>query len=351
MSLSTSLTGFRNELSGEEAFYNTPKYKERTKREMARVKPLAPSYCYQSEHSSFSFNFMHALAGRVALLPASTPQILGYPSDYADQQRSKLEMDSIWHYKRFSILVDGDLVDATVIGRISTLGNGRWVLASNGNGEFYEEKLSRNKWFRTFIKDLDANAIVFNYPGVGASEGSPSRDTMVKAYKGFLTFLEDKNKGIGAKTIVGFGHSIGGAVQTEAFKDHLLQSNIKYALVKSRTFSDMRAAASDLIHPALGMAVGVLGWGMDNKNGSKNLSIPEIILQTAAVDEYEVLTDSSKIIGDGIVSKEAALAQVLLDDPSCPKANKVFIGIPETHNEAISDPSFVAQKTLKLLKS
>ena len=32
-----SLTGFRRELSGEEAFYKSPKYKERTQREMSRV--------------------------------------------------------------------------------------------------------------------------------------------------------------------------------------------------------------------------------------------------------------------------------------------------------------------------
>ena len=85
---------------------------------------------------------MHALAGRVALLPASTLKLLRItPADYAQQLRSHVDPESTWQYKRFSILVDGNVVDAAIIGKASTFGNGRWVLASNGNGEFYEEKL------------------------------------------------------------------------------------------------------------------------------------------------------------------------------------------------------------------
>ena len=76
---------------------------------------------------------------------------------------------------------------------------------------------------------------------------------------------------------------------------------------------------------------------MDSVESSKKLKASEIILQTANVNEAEVLVDSAKIIDDGVILASASLAKVLLDDDSCPKENKVFIGIPERHNSGLYD--------------
>lgn len=56
----------------------------------------------------------------------------------------------------------------------------------------------------------------------------------------------------------------------------------------------------------------------------------------------EILTDSTKIVGDGVIPAQASLAKALLDDETCPKGNKVFIGVREHHNDELLDPSFVA---------
>ncbi|MBA3603759.1 MAG: hypothetical protein H0W50_09000 [Parachlamydiaceae bacterium] len=50
----------------------------------------------------------------------------------------------------------------------------------------------------------------------------------------------------------------------------------------------------------------------------------------------EEIFDSSKIINDGVIFANASLAKVLLDDPTCPKENKVFLGIKEGHNTSLS---------------
>jgi hypothetical protein len=93
----------------------------------------------------------------------------------------------------------------------------------------------------------------------------------------------------------------------------------------------------------------IIGWNMGSVESSKKLQAPEIILQTAAVANYEELVDSSKIIDDGIIPAQASLAKTLLDDPECPKNNKVFIGIPEMHGEALRNPTFLVQKIEALL--
>ena len=77
---------------------------------------------------------------------------MGYPENYANDSRSNISLDGEWKYKRITVEVDGYKIDATIVGKATTLNNGRWMLASNGNGEFYEDKLSysddfKQNWF------------------------------------------------------------------------------------------------------------------------------------------------------------------------------------------------------------
>ena len=230
-----------------------------------------------------------------------------------------------------------------VIGKASTLNNGTWILASNGNGEFYEDKMSCDSDFKELLGEIKGNGIVFNYPGVGSSSGSPNRYAMAQAYQAMLSFLEDQKSGIGAKKIIGYGHSIGGGVQGDALATHSLQEHIQYVFVKSRTFSNLSTITSILIHNWLGVAVKMLGWNIDSILSSKKLQAPEIILQTANVSSYELLTDSAKIIHDGVIPAKASLAKTLLDDVSCPKENKLFVGIPDAHNTLLSNIPYLAE--------
>ncbi len=295
------------------------------------------------------YQLIHNFLGKVAFLPASNVNkelIRGF--------RTSCSFNEEWLYKRITIEVDGMKIDAVVTGKISTFHNGRWMLHSFGNGEFYEHSMGDDQ-FREIWSQVDTNAILFNYPGVGDSTGIPNRGTMVKAYRAMLNFLEDQENGMRAKEIVGFGHSMGGGVQGDALKSHALKEGIKYVFVKSRTFSDLSTATSCVLQriapkiPApllksINVLVKIFGWNISSVETSKNLPVPEIIMQTAKVEQgcYEKLTDISKIRCDGVIAAEASLAKVLLDDPTCPKDNKVFIGMSDTHNEGVCNPAFVA---------
>ena len=187
--------------------------------------------------------------------------------------------------------------------------------------------------------------MIFNYGGVGASSGIPNRQTMAKTYRAMLTFLEDQKDGIGAKEIIGYGHSIGGGVQGDALNEHKLKPNVKYVFIKNKTFSNLSKTVSCLLSKPLGFLIWIFGWNIDSVKSSKKIQAPEIIIQTTCekVDAKEI-KDSSKIVCDGPIYAEASLAKALLDDPSCPKDQKTFIGTNKSHNDSFNDVTFLTDK-------
>jgi hypothetical protein len=360
---------FRDTLSGDHAFYNQPDYLEVTQRDFAKNETLPVSYTWNTENKIIRiakqilfiiifpiaiYGLLQALAAKFAILPASNPWLMeiiaGCPKNFTDVSRSMISFDDEWKYKRKTIEVNGYRIDTAITGKAATLNNGRWVLVSLGNGECYEDTLCDDN-FKEFLSAVNGNAIVFNYPGVGTSSGLPNRQAMAKAYQALLNFLEDQKNGAGAREIIGYGHSIGGGVQGDALKTHPLKKDIKYVFVKSRTFSDLSTAASTMTIKPFGFLVKLLGWNMDSVESSKKLLAPEIIMQTANVEGYEEINDSSKIIDDGVIRAKASLAKALLDDDKCPRQNKVFIGMKERHMAPLIDPSFLARKIDELFRA
>jgi len=353
-------SNIQDSLHGARAFYNQRNYLAVTRRDFLKHEALPSSYVWNTESKIIrivkqivsvlifpigTYQLLHSLVGKIALLPSASPCLMGCPANYVNAERSRIELRNEWKYKRITIEVDGYQIDAVIVGKVSTLHNGRWLLASNGNGEFYEEKLVNERSdFKRILTAIHGNGIVFNYPGVGASSGLPSRQAMAKAYCAMLRFLEDRQKGIGAIQIFGYGHSIGGGVQGDALETHPLQKDVQYVFIKSRTFSDLSTTVSSITNKPLGFLIKLLGWNMSSVESSKKLQSPEIILQTARVPTYGELADSSSIIGDGVIPADASLAKALLDDPECPRAHKLFLGIRERHNEEFRDPSFLAEK-------
>jgi hypothetical protein len=362
----------KNMLYGKNAFYQEPEYKlhrplERlnTSFELSSDQPLEILYRYEIESKTMRiaklilsivifpigiYKFLHHLAGKL-IVPASSPSLLGFKKNDINHLRKNMNLGSEWKSKRFGIEVDGYTIDVAIMGKVNTLNNGRWVIGSNGNAEFYEYKPS--DWeFKQILSNTNANAIVFNYPGVAGSSGMPNNVAMGKAYRAILAFLEDEKKGIGAKEIIGLSHSIGGAAQGNALESHPLKSEIKYIFIKGRTFSDLSTTASELTFKILGLLVKLLGWNMNSVPSSKKLKAHEIIIQTAKVKEFEELNDSSKIIDDGIIPAKGSLGKVLLDDKTCPKGNKTFIGVSAMHNEhlGMKTTEFLSKKINDLLK-
>lgn len=353
-------------LSGEHAFYKQKNYEKVTSREMACSFPVNEiSYTYNTENkvwrivkAIFSiilfpigfYQLSHALAGKL-IVPASSPFLTGIASDDLDKARKSLSLNEEWKFKRISVQVDGYTIDATIMGKANTLDNGRWILASNGNGEFYEGKL-RNVSFKKIISELNGNALVFNYPGVGASSAMPNRNAMAKAYRAMLNFLEDQNHGIGAKEIIGIGHSIGGGVQGDALKLHQLKKGIKYVFVKNKTFSNLSDTVSHLMNRPFGFLIKIFGWNMSSIESSKSLKAPEIIIQTANVDSYtDIAKNPELIVHDGVIPAEASLAKKLLSDSNYEGNNKYFMGVREGHNTELNNPLHLVEKINEMMKA
>lgn len=353
------------ELAGPQAFYNHPDYKLQTQAELAASRPpQAVSYIHNEDSTlwkiakvvlfplSIPYRALHSLAGRI-ILPATNPANMGYHPDHANLSRRQFDVQGEWKVKRLTIEVDGQKLDVAIMGRPSTLSSGRWMMTSNGNGEFYEDRLSSQS-FQHILTKLDSNAILFNYAGVGSSEGGPNRKTMAKAYRAVLSFLEDQEKGIGAKEIIGYGHSIGGGVQGDALSKHTLKDDINYVFVKSRTFSSLSEAAKQMTGSSLASwAISLLGWNMNSVPSSQTMKAPEIIMQTANVDGYTNIAKHPRLIrkSDGVIPGAASLAKRLIEDERDRRErlsliespmNKLIIGIPEGHNDPHSDVDYLA---------
>lgn len=357
----------RSVLSGPSAFYAQPDYKRTTKQELASKRPLnSTSYTFETESKTARaakkilsviifpigiYRLAHSLIAKI-VLPASGSK----GATHFQKLRENFDLNGKWKLKRLSIKVDGFVIDALIVGKSSTLNNGRWALYSNGNDEGYEEVLNFNKnyvdhTFTEILTQIKGNGLIFNYPGVGANKGAmPSRSAMSKAYRAMLSFLEDQDKGIGAKEIIGYGHSIGGGVQGDALRKHQLKDGIKYVFVKSVTFSDLSSAAASITNRVLGFFIKVFGWNMGSVESSKKLKAPEIIMQTAQVKNYTDLKGHPDwVVDDGVISANASLAKKLLEDDACPKKNKFFMGRPEGHNRMLRDPSFLSKKIIEML--
>ena len=364
-----SHTSFKDLLSRETAFYQDPNYSASTKQDLESEQALPTTYRWDTQSKItrvvkkiFSilffpialYHLLHCLAGKI-IIPASTPFLLETSLEDLNSYRSNISLDSNWKYKRITLEVDGYKVDAVITGTSDTLDNGKWVVYSGGNGEYYEHSLIERSDIKELLNNLKANCIFFNYPGVSASSGMPNRAAIANAYRAVLSFLEDDIHGVGAKQIIGFGHSIGGGVQADALNNHQPKPGIQYVFVKSKTFSNLSQTVSSLTYRVLGLLVKLLGWNIDTAASSKKLTAPEIILQSRETSgfsdhNYTILDNSSTLMdNDGIISKQNSLAHALLNDPACPRKNKIFVGVPEYHNTLMWDTGFLATKINKFL--
>ncbi len=382
-------------LSGETAFYNHP---DTVSKEMEQSKAPSPCYSYNTESrvmriakrillvilfpvgiSYLAYRCLQWTAACCGLLPAVVFKYLPNSLLNTNQFRTRLSpgnraIESGWQHKRISIEVDGMLIDCLIVGKHHTLQNGRWMIASLGNGESYETRWTHSWDERQPLRDLlraaDCNAISFNCPGVVGSSGIPNKETITKASRAILKFVEEE---IQAKEIVWYGFSIGGAIQAAALANHQPKEGVSYCWIKDRTFSSLAAAGEGVSQNLLGTSlparlaskvvkqgIKLLGWNLDSATSSKNLHSHEIIIQTVKkealrtkielnavpVAPYKENFSSDDIVHDGVISKETSLAYALLNDPNCPKEHKEFIGIGGNHCSILSEKvvDFLVQK-------
>jgi hypothetical protein len=114
-----------------------------------------------------------------------------------------LDPKSIWKQTGCFVdfQVDGHRVDGMLMGKSSTLDNGRWVLNTLGRSGFYECHVIENpeeinpghgnylSSMRLLLSRLDANVIYYNPPGMASSEGKTTRAAVDKAHEAFFAIF------------------------------------------------------------------------------------------------------------------------------------------------------------------
>ncbi len=147
------------------------------------------------------------------------------------------------------------------------------IIVVNGNAEFYElDGLSQSAHSNAArYRQMGLDVVLFNYRGVGVSEGSPSRHGLVLDAHAAVDFaMRPRPEGLGvpADRIIVCGRSLGGAVGTivcAELKQHPL------ILCNTRSFSTLGRAAHLLLEAQYGERVGkaasagvwFLGWELD----------------------------------------------------------------------------------------
>lgn len=205
--------------------------------------------------------------------------------------------------KRICILVDGEKIDAWILGRKKTLNNRRWTLYSNGNAGTIENTLAFG--CKELVKQMDhleSNLLFYNYQGVGGSEGRATRNGIINAHKAMLQFLEDEILGIGANVIIQDGWSLGGGVLGEAMKTHSPKDGIKYLCIQRMCFSKL----SRVPKPLFGKLIRFFAWEIETLSSAEILeqkNIVQIIIQKGRVHELHAVIEH-----DRVISGQASLA-------------------------------------------
>ncbi len=342
-------------LSGSTAFYNLLTYQESLQKDFATEKAPDPLYSYQTESKIWRmvkkillillfpigllvliYRVLQAKFGGMILQApkASTPEVCA-------KMRSQLVnryKDGEWKLKRISIQVDDWALDATIVGKPSTLNNGTWLLFVPGSDKCCESTLlNQERDLPAILEQIEGNGIYFNYPGVAGSEGvAPNKETLAKACRAVLRFLEDD---VEAKRIVCHGYSLGGGALGSALEEHPLKDDVRYCCVYDHSFSDAAAVASAQMNSSLaGLVLKSLGWNLDAVNSTKKLKAQQIVIQTVDSTKlpqgsnYMDLNDPKLLVSDGsAIQPEATLAYALLNDPHRPKERQQIIGVRASH--------------------
>lgn len=288
---------------------------------------------------------LHSFVGKLALPATGT-----YKDNEATYRRefaARVKELNKKKYKtvRKSVEVNGNKVDMVFLGKKKSLKkNGRWILFSLPNNACFENELTYSSTLRK-LKKLDANAVFFNYPSVGCSEGEANQGAMVAAYHAMLKLLEDK---VEAKQIIMIGTSIGGGVEGTALRDYEFKMGVTYLSVIEQSFSNINLVTDDLLQeasPALNLfvpnAISKLastslkkaGWSLESLTSAhqlENKEIRQVIIQNSRIRNARVC-HAHEIVGDGIISAETSYAKAILSQEDRQWQTKRIVGVTAPH--------------------
>lgn len=281
--------------------------------------------------------------------PKDSPSMHSFFSDFILPAAKEYKNDEAIHRRRFadrisnlnqrgyftqrrSIYVNGKLIDVLIVGKEGRLKQGRWILNSLPNMDFLENAITDDTHLNR-MRALRANAVFFNYPGVGCSQGEPNQSDMIASYRAVLKMLETN---LDAKKILMWGTSIGGGVQGAALENYEFKDGVVYLSIQDQTFSALDQVTDDLIeeasssgkvHPIwdslipnafsrwVSNRIKNSGWSLETLSSAiqlERLGIRQIVLQNTR-EPMPHIGSSDDIVGDGIISARRSLAGNLLN--------------------------------------
>lgn len=281
---------------------------------------------------------------------SSSPSEALFPSSIDSARAKRPRLYDRYHQdgiliKRICLECNSKKIDAYLIGKQENLGNGRWTLYSHGHTGVAEDGLI---YQQGVLDKLNSNYLLFNYPGMGCSEGPATRNAVVAAYETCLSFLEEK---IEAKEIICWGTSLGGGIKGTAWKyyPHLQEKRAKeknraknpvrkmrIVSVSDQTFSTLQKATRSMGKNKLEVhAIKYLGYQLASQKSSKNLPHPEIVIHKA---KRLYPQNKGDIEHDGLFGGEDCLAGYLLKDKASQDwPMKRFIGTQANHCGGLTD--------------
>lgn len=223
----------------------------------------------------------------------------------------------------------GHLIDMMVYRNPITPPPTTWIVYLGGNGEVYEHS---GHTAITLAQSLKANALCFNFRGVGRSTGSILRASdMVSDAKTVLDHLLHKVDPLTSeRRILLYAHSIGGGVAAQAVAKHFPEASI----VVDRSFSSLSDAARAFVKP-LSSYPNFVRWVLNHAFGD---------LDTA--DVWDKIAHRRKLVtfhrGDQIIPySTASLARLgrFRIEPGSAEAIELTGAVSDPHNV----PSYLLQ--------
>lgn len=159
-------------------------------------------------------------------------------SEDVDSPKINLRPSYTWHVASIRC-EDGYALDGMVYK--SPRSKNKWVIMFLGNGAYYEVLLNEA---RDVAIALGRNVLIFNYRGVGRSEGIVFDETdLVRDGRACVAHLRNQENVTDTSDVLLFGHSLGGAIATLVFAEPTFRGH----LINDRSFSSLHAVPNSWI--------------------------------------------------------------------------------------------------------
>lgn len=159
-----------------------------------------------------------------------------------------------------NLQLSGHTLSSMILSRDHSFTCNKYIIFFNGNNSFFELR-HRFIEYCKIAKQLDIQAVIFNYRGVGKSTGDVKNAICLKE-DGIAMVDNLLSKGVPPENIILFGHSLGGGVAS-VVAEHFFDKGLHLSLFNSRSFSTLTYAATYLFPASVKMKITL------NRNNSK----------------------------------------------------------------------------------